>query len=161
MMNHLHIGEPYRLPEKLFTYTIYLVPALYFMSLCFNCIYTAHGEIWRGWQILLWGWLGALGLGTEPKVFAWFANPLLAMTLVFFSSQRFKQASIVGIPCLLLALSSFQLRSIATDNPVEIGNSEVTGYGAGFYMWIACCAIPAVASVPLYIIYENRYKETG
>jgi hypothetical protein len=152
------MSESHRLFEKLFTYTMYLVPALYVMSLCFNCIYTADGETWRGWQILIWGWLGALGLGTEPRVFAWFANPLLAMTLVFFSSQRFKQASVVGIPCLLLALSSFQLRCIATDNPIEIGNSDVTSYGVGFYMWLGSCAISAILSILFYLFTKNEAK---
>jgi len=50
-----------------------------------------------------------------------------------------------GIQCLLLASSSFQLQGISTN---EGGvTSAVTGYGAGFYLWLGSCAAPVVLSI--------------
>ena len=152
-MNYPHPREPDEPLDRLYAYTLYLVPALYFLSLCLSCIYTADEETWRGWQILLWGWLGAFGVGTDPTLFAWFANPLLVVTFVLFYNQRFRLAVIAGIPCLLLALSSFQLRRIGGPDI----DYSVTGYGPGFYCWLGSCAIPVVDSI-LFYRFSNKAK---
>lgn len=154
-MDYPHPSELDGLLDRLYKYTLYLVPALYFMSLCFNCIYTTESEAWRGWQILVWGWMGAFGVGTDPRVFAWFANPLLAVTFVLFYKQKFRAAVIAGIPCLLLALSSFQLRRIGG---IDI-DYPVTGYGIGFYCWLGSCAIPVIEAVLFYCLTRKAKQE--
>jgi hypothetical protein len=151
-MDDPHPSEPDELLDRLYAYTLYLVPALYLLSLCLSCIYTSDDKVWRGWQILLWGWLGAFGVGTDPTLFAWFANPLLAVTFVLFYNQRFRPAFIAGVPCLLLALSSFQLRRISASVDIDY---SVTGYGPGFFCWLGSCAIPVVLSILFYCIAKK------
>lgn len=128
-----------------------------FLSLCFVCINTEGGTAWRGWEALLWGWLGATGLATEPTSFAWFANPLLVLTLLFFRSQRFGLALIVGIPSLLLALSSFQLQGMAALD--ESGAMTNLFFGLGFYLWLVCFIIPVVMSTLFYRLRKARQRE--
>jgi hypothetical protein len=95
-----------------------------------------------GWSpsllLLLIGWLGVF-VGFP----AWLANPalMLAWLLAFFRSAR-TAAFVCSLAAVVLALSFLLHKEILSD---EAGNrSKITGYGAGYWLWVASTVLAAI-----------------
>ena len=82
------------------------------------------------WVLLLLGWVGLF-----HGVFAWFANPLLALGWAFSFSGKYREGSWISGAAILFILS-FLLHStvISSEAPTY---SKITGYGLGYWVWIA------------------------
>ena len=110
------------------TFVLYLIacstPALYLTG--------GDKERWFGFEVLVFGWLGAL-IGQ----FAWFANLLLLLAIALLLFRRW----IATLVCSLLA-TSLALHTIvifSQDIPLDEGgvrHAEVIGLGVGFYIWL-------------------------
>jgi hypothetical protein len=115
--------------------------ACFAVSLCLPCIYTApDSHAFTGIELFLMGPFGLLGL-----IVAWYANPFLPVELVFLLRRRFRPVIWVGIPCLLVALSTLAMRDMPVSSRVDY--DRVIGYGPGFYLWLASFAIPLAAAI--------------
>lgn len=122
-------------------------------SLYLPCVYTGDsGPPFYGWTLLLMG-----PFGIFDGVVAWYANPLLALILVLLLTERFRLAALCGVPCVLLALSTFAMREMAvTEQPRY---EPVTGYGPGFFLWLASLAIPVACA--LLFLCRTRERAGG
>jgi hypothetical protein len=112
-------------------------PAVYFDS-------TSH-EPWPGVMTLI---LGAFGLFTGQ--FAWLANPFYAIALVLVLVRQWIAAATVAAIALLVALTSLLLlgETVPLDE-AGVNKATVTGFGPGFYVWLASILLVAVGSLTL------------
>jgi hypothetical protein len=76
---------------------------------------------------LLFGWLGPLN-GT----FAWYANPLLFLSLAW-TKKRTRSALVLAILATLLGLTTFLMTEIVSDSG---GPTPIGGFGSGVYVWL-------------------------
>ncbi len=95
-----------------------------------------------GWFCLLFGF-GHL---------AWYANWLLLVSHKMMLEEKNLLdwiAPVLALAALGLALTTFSITQLPKD---EAGNmSKVTGYGAGFYLWMACIVGTIVAQVFFFL----------
>ena len=107
--------------------------ALYLLALCFDGALMSAGRHMPALQMLLYGpW------GVPFGLFQWFANPLLAVAIL--AHRRYRRLALVaGLGALYLAASSFGIERLP-DN-ISYAFQERTGFGAGFYLWLASIAV--------------------
>ena len=109
------------------------------------------------WLLLLVGWMGLF-----YGVFAWVANPLLVLSWILCLMGELRAASIVSAAAVLFALS-FLLHStiVASEAPTY---KAVTGYGVGYWLWLASMLIMAAGTLDLYLASRSgpeRSQEPG
>ncbi|AGZ36963.1 hypothetical protein C4Q28_05740 [Pseudomonas sp. SWI6] len=107
--------------------------ALYLLCLAFDGALMGADRHMPALQMLLYGpW------GVPFGLFQWFANPLLA--LAFLSHRRFRRLALgLGLGALYLAASSFGIERLPDNISYEF--HERTGFGAGFYLWLAAIVV--------------------
>ena len=82
-MPNKRVESDYKMPSHKGSYIFVLVSVLYIASLCVPALVTTHigrtdgNEVWYGWKILVWGWLGIVQF--QP---AWYANPMFVRGLL-------------------------------------------------------------------------------
>ncbi len=96
-------------------------------------------DIYRGWSILMIGWMGAFVLQ-----FGWFANLafLLAVGMLAFSRKRTLWASVLTFPLVAATVDALFWHEIDGDN----GPAQIQSFGVGYYLWFAAM-IGAAASL--------------
>jgi hypothetical protein len=112
----------------------------------------------RAWAscigLLLVGWLGVI-MGVP----AWLANPFLVGAWVLACFRRMRW---IGLCCALISLAfmlSFLLHGeIMTDEAG--GYSKITGYGAGYWLWVASAAAALVGSL-IAILFHPGGRNSG
>jgi hypothetical protein len=94
-----------------------------------------------GFGLLSRGWLG-LDLGFEYV--PWLANPLLflAWILVLLRVRLVAVGSAMRALALGIAFLGVTTLDVSSDGPVEI-----TGYGEGYWLWLASMAVALVAAM--------------
>ena len=107
---------------------------LFVASLTQDGFYIA-GDNPRAWSscfgLLLVGWMAVL-----DGVWAWLANPALALTWLLMCIRRTRVIALgFGFAALGLALSFLRHPQILSDEGG--GHSRITGYGVGYWLWIA------------------------
>ncbi|MFV3308384.1 hypothetical protein ACNFBT_24245 [Pseudomonas sp. NY15181] len=96
----------------------------------------------NGFEIALFGWSAIFGSGKYWSM-AWYANPLLFVTIGFYA-EGFREARVTAIAGLLVACTSPFLTRIWSDK--EPPSVYVTGMGIGFYFWLAAFVIMLLAT---------------
>ncbi len=85
--------------------------------------------------------IGVFGL--LDGIFAWYANPILFLSYLFFYIKRFNWAIILGAVALLLMASFFLCKTmLVSENGAR---AAIVGYGLGFWLWIGSSAVAIVA----------------
>jgi len=120
----------------------------YVASLLLTGIVTSN-EVMLGGGALLLGWLGPLA-----GSFAWFANPLLIFAM-YFSKEKPVAAKLAVFFGFALALTAFGLKTMPNDND----SAMVLGFGAGYYLWLAC--FPAVFIASFLSSRKSRILSAG
>jgi hypothetical protein len=72
-------------------------------------------QAWPGFQVLVIGWLGPLF-----KQIAWYANPVMVLSLVFLLFRRWLTAMVIALVALAIAANTLLLFS--RDLPADEGN---------------------------------------
>jgi hypothetical protein len=121
---------------------VILAIAIYVGSLTQRAFYVDNPHVWNDPAIfpLVIGWLGIF-----QGVVAWYANPLLfvAWVLFFIGMRRLATAFLVG--AFVLAVSFLSVKSLqASDAPTY---TDVTGYGAGYFLWLASIFVSAIGAL--------------
>jgi hypothetical protein len=112
-------------------------------SLFLPCIYVEDDPTpFMGLALFLWGPFGIL-----DGVVAWYANPFLALMALLLVARRYSLVALFGIPCLTLALSTLAVHEILINERPTY--ATITGYGLGFYLWLASLAIPPSAAIAM------------
>jgi hypothetical protein len=102
----------------------------------------------RAFLLLLIGWLG-LFLG----FIAWLANPLLLMGWLLLAVRQRRSAAACAFAATVCAGSFLFCKTIVSD---EAGHhSRITGYGLGYWLWLASAAVLLAASLVEVIGPEN------
>jgi hypothetical protein len=120
---------------------------LFLASLTQNAYHLAgdNPEAWSAsWGLLLIGWMG-IYFG----VFAWLANPLLVLSWMLCVRGKHGAALIVSTAAVLFALSFLLHRTIVADEAPTY--KAVTGYGLGYWLWLASMLIMAAGALGLYL----------
>jgi len=114
-------------------------PALVFLK-------TGGGtEQWPGFQVLVVGWLGIL-----VEQFAWCANLVMALSLIFLLFRRWLAAAILALVALAIAADTLLLFS--HEVPADEGNVnklQLVHLGPGFYFWVASMVVVVVGAIIL------------
>lgn len=90
-----------------------------------------------GFIVLMVGWLGPL-----VGIYAWYANPLLYLSLRLSRSRR-GAARVVAIGGFCLALTALTVKKI----PYDDGYHDLIGFGIGYYLWLACFPLAIVSTL--------------
>ena len=120
---------------------------LFVASLTQDAYYLAgdnSGASAASWLLLLIGWMGLF-----YGIVAWVANPLLVISWMLCLRDELRAAFIVSAAALLVALS-FLLHStiVASEAPTY---EAVTGYGPGYWLWLASMLIMTAGTLILYL----------
>ena len=120
---------------------------VFLASLTQDAYYLAgdNPDAWAtSWGVLLVGWMGIF-----YGVFAWLANPLLLLSWILCLRGELRAALIISAAAVLFALS-FLLHStiVASEAPTY---RAVTGYGVGYWLWLASMLIMAAGTLRLYL----------
>lgn len=136
----MHTNPTSGLLGRVLCVTIFL--ALYVTSLLFPAFHLANGKITDSLLVLLMGWSAILGWQ-----FAWIANPIAFMAVVFFLYGSFRNSLWFALLAATVSLNTFTMinEEVVLD---ESGTSaRVTQLGEGAYFWLAsmlflliCCA---------------------
>lgn len=116
---------------------------LYLASLPFTAVYTKDHEM-SGLACALFGWTEMEGGGI-----AWLANPLL-----FFAafSLLLKKTKISAVTSLIAFGLTFCYLSVGEITVNEAGHQfPITGYGPGYFLWMASCFTLLLGSIILMI----------
>jgi hypothetical protein len=132
-----HVGS-------LFAFALFLlsllVPAVSTSKSAFRQLECANPEKATGGFFLLFG-----PFGVFAAQFGWFANPLMALS-VLPVSKRLKL--IFGIIAAGLAATSLTLTYL----PNDIDGNAVCGFGLGLYLWLVC---------PIFLVIAALIKPDG
>ena len=120
----------------LFVYSLYL-PAL---------LFDANDSL-SGLDVLSWGWWGTLTFD-----FAWYANPIYFVALVFFLKDKFRKSSLLALVAIGLGLLSF----FATEWWFHEGyGTPIESLGLAFYIWLASFTALSLSS---FWLSSNKIK---
>jgi hypothetical protein len=137
-------------------YMFWLSVALYLACLTQDGYFIA-GNNPRAWSpaigLLLVGWLGL-----SQAVFSWLANPF--MILAWFSYWKLKPGRALtcsAIAFLFMVRFLFEKRVLSDENG---RTSAITGYGLGYWLWIAS-AVVLMAAAGMALIQHRRRPPTA
>jgi hypothetical protein len=102
-------------------------------------------EVWPGFQVLMMGWLGLLF-----KQIAWYANPVMVLSLIFLLCRRWLAATVIALAALALAANTLVLFS--TELPADEANVNklrLEYLGPGFYSWVASIVAIIIGAIIL------------
>jgi hypothetical protein len=112
---------------------------------------------WPAYSILIWG---PLGLLVSPVHWTWLANPALFAAWIAQLAQGQIPAVILSFMAFIIAISFLVQRAIITN---EAGiTSPVTGYGAGYWIWLASIVVSwfnSMATIELSSKSSNSNKD--
>lgn len=114
---------------------------LYLASLPFTAVYAKDHEM-SGLACALLGWAEMEGGGI-----AWMANPLLFIGAFFLLLKQIKISAILGLIAFGLTFCYLSVGEITVN---EAGHKfPITGYGPGYFLWIASCFMLLAGSIIL------------
>jgi len=121
---------------------------LYVISLTQNTFCVSSGcDKWLGWGVLLNGWIEPAAIRqVGPFVaLAWLANPCVGVTWVCaFTGNRFL-AMIFGSAGFLFGIAFLLGRYVLVS--ASGAGYRITGYAAGYWIWIAGLAVALGAAI--------------
>jgi hypothetical protein len=104
--------------------------AMKFSPICSGC---PDGEVFKGFEVLILGWLGVFQL-----TFAWFANPLLVLAMVRLHRRPWA-AFFLTSAGLGLAISSLNFKVTWIDQ--RYASHASVDLELGFYLWVGSFAV--------------------
>ncbi|MDB5335220.1 MAG: hypothetical protein JWN70_839 [Planctomycetaceae bacterium] len=127
---------------------------LFLVSLTQDGYYIDRPEDPRAWApcigLLLIGWLGVL-----EGVWAWLANPALAVAWLLMLTKPGRISQIIlAVLATGLALSFLLYPEILANEAG--GRTRITGYGAGYWLWISSMVTAAVGATGAMIFQSPR-----
>jgi hypothetical protein len=117
------------------------LPALEFQKFVQGVVQGPDVKI--GVTLLLIGWLGPFALQ-----FAWFANPLLGLSLWALAFRRWNRAAVFAVLALLLSVQTFQLfwQDVPADEG-RVGQLRLQQVQPGFFAWQGAILVALATAV--------------
>lgn len=114
---------------------------LYLSSLPFTAVYAKEHEM-SGLACALLGWAEMDGGGI-----AWIANPLLFIGAFFLLLKQIKISAVLSLIAFGLTFCYLSVGEITVN---EAGHKfPITGYGPGYFLWMASCFSLLIGSIIL------------
>ncbi len=116
-----------------------LACALYVYALLQPALLFEQHDALQGFEVLMLGWLGVLSAD-----FAWFANPMFALSLVFLllgHPRKSAATSAVGFAIGLLAVFAKEWWFN------EGSGTPIKGLGSAYYVWMASFVVLLLAGI--------------
>lgn len=111
-------------------------------------------DVWEGGKALGLGWMGLL-----VGQFAWCANPVMVLSLIFLLFRRWLAATILALVALAIAANTLLLFS--QEIPADEANTyklRLEHLGIGFYFWVASMIIVVVGA---FILRQHSRAGAG
>ncbi|AZA92067.1 uncharacterised domain/N5-glutamine S-adenosyl-L -methionine-dependent methyltransferase fusion protein [Chryseobacterium nakagawai] len=125
---------------------------LYLTSLPFTAVY-AKGHDMSGLACALLGWAEMDGGGI-----AWLANPLLFIGAFFLLLKQIKISAVLSLIAFGLTFCYLSVGEITVN---EAGHKfSITGYGPGYFLWIASCFSLLIGNIILIKTSEKTHNPT-
>jgi hypothetical protein len=114
------------------------------VSLALPALLFRANPAYDGWVLLLMGWIAVLGFN-----FGWFANFLIVAAWVSFMFKGRFLARMLAVGAVLIAADSVRLvgKYVPLDE-ANVNKAFVSGFGPGFFLWIASMVLIFAASWP-------------
>jgi hypothetical protein len=133
--------------------------ALFVASLTQDGFYIDKADNPRAWSssfgLLLVGWMAVL-----DGVWAWLANPAVAATWLLMCLRRTRRIALgCGLAALGLSLSFLRHPQILSDEGG--GHSRITGYGVGYWLWIASITMAVIGCLAAIVFSPGTTKDPG
>lgn len=121
---------------------------LLYLIACIAPAMVLEKETWRGYQVLIMGWMGFF-LGQ----LAWFANPFWFLSLLLAFFRRWILTFIVSGIAFLIAQDawSFVGKTIPLDE-ANVNTTVFLRYDFGFYFWLASLVTVMIGAVAVWIV---------
>jgi hypothetical protein len=142
-----------RAPGRIISYVLLALSCGLFALCLFNDGYFVErrGEKTSGpgFLLVLIGWIGLF-----QGIIAWLANPFLLVGWFLLAGRQLRAAAACAFAATVCASSFLLCKTILTD---EGGNhSRITGYGVGYWLWLASAAVLLTASFVGVIGSQNH-----
>jgi hypothetical protein len=142
-----------RAAGRTFCYVLLALSCVLFVLSLFNECYffdrAGEKKSGSGLLLLLIGWLGVF-----QGIFAWLANPFLLVGWFLLVGRLPRAAAVCAFAATVCAGSFLLYKTILTD---EAGNhSKITGYGMGYWLWLASAVALLAASFVAVIGSRNH-----
>lgn len=113
---------------------------------------TPQAKIFKGYEILMMGWLGIFIFN-----FAWWGNPLFFIALILGLRKKYKDAYYFSVLAFAFGVSAFALFRVPR-NEGRVNDHIVDQLGIGYYLWL----ITLVAfGLHIYMLWrKNEYPGT-
>ena len=132
------------------TILLLLIAAVFFVLSMADTAFVTTQQPIKGYWVLLTGWMGFVIFQ-----FAWFANPLILLSLMLFR-RKTKWALVASALALICLSQAFMFADIPVDTSgVSI---EVVARGNGFYYWVGMVACVFYANI-MMLVYRALSKE--
>jgi hypothetical protein len=137
--------QPWRRPLILIASSlVFYVLACAYPALIFRRS-SSEIEVWSGFRVLTIGWLGLL-----VGQIAWYANPVIVLSLLFVLLRRWGLTLVVSGASLLIAANTFLL--FHKELPADEGSVvklRLERLGFGFFFWLASIFAIVVGAILL------------
>ncbi|AZB19364.1 hypothetical protein EG352_17055 [Chryseobacterium indologenes] len=121
---------------------------LFIASLPFTAVFAQSHEM-SGLACFLLGWAEMQGGGI-----AWMVNPLMFFAAFFFLLKKPKISAVISFIAVCLTFCYLSVGEITVN---EAGHKfPITGYGAGYFLWIASCLSLFAGSILLILSPEKQ-----
>jgi hypothetical protein len=127
---------------------VILVSLFLYVIACVAPAMVFDKETWRGFEVLLSGWMGVF-LGQ----FAWFANLFWGLSLLLALLRRWFLTMAATILTFLIALDAFSFVGAKVPLDEAFVNSMIfRSYHIGFYFWLASIAAVGIGAMVVWVI---------
>lgn len=127
-----------------------LIAAVLFLLSMADTVFVTTQKTIEGYWVLLTGWMGFVIFQ-----FAWFANPLILLSLMLFR-RRTGWALFASTLALVCLSQAFMFSDIPIDTSGE--SIEIVSRGAGFYYWVGMVACVFYANI-MMVVYRALKKD--
>ncbi len=118
-------------------YLIWISSGLYLVSLTlpgfilkYDWDVSFNDNIWYGYNILAMG-----GLGIFVGQYAWYANPLFFLALLFIFFKLYRAATITSLLCFLVGINAIFFEKFPKNEGSSTDNYIIDHLGLGYYVW--------------------------
>ena len=121
---------------------------LFIACVCPSLVFVSNDpepNVWPGIQTLAMGWMG---LAVEQV--AWFANPVMVLSVIFLLARRWLTSAVIALVALIIASDTWLLFS--KDIPADEGGvnkMKLVHIGIGCFFWLASIVAIMIGAVVL------------
>lgn len=128
---------------------VFVSVLLFGASLCYPAFLSGPDNDLPGWILFIFGGFEVFAVfDGEFGALGWCANPCLLLVIILLLRDEYRAAMTASVVTCAFAACSFLLKEINLGT--SSSKAAITGYGVGFYLWLAaittCCGTAVTLS---------------